>query len=160
MLPDEADEMDYAPAPRLEDVVIILGAVEMFQLREALEEVLGDAVEKADTPATFERALKSLLAIRGAPGTAHGPSSPGHPAHAGVVGDPHRRHGPGDQPGRSLRRPDRAVHVVISTVCLQCGTPSDQGRGALLSSLRPAVRRASEGHGRAAELPDLLQDRR
>jgi hypothetical protein len=63
--------MDYAPAPRLEDVVIILGAVEMFQLREALEEVLGDAVEKADTPATFERALKSLLAIRGAPGTAH-----------------------------------------------------------------------------------------
>jgi hypothetical protein len=71
VLPDEAEEMDHAPAPRLEDVVIILGAVEMFQLREALEEVLGDAVEKADTPATFERALKSLLTIRGAPGTAH-----------------------------------------------------------------------------------------
>ena len=71
VLPDEADEMDYAPAPRLEDVVIILGAVEMFQLREALEEVLGETVEKADTPATFERALESLLAIRGAPGTAH-----------------------------------------------------------------------------------------
>ena len=34
VLPDESDEMDYAPAP-------------------------------------FERALKSLLAIRGAPGTAH-----------------------------------------------------------------------------------------
>ena len=68
-LAGEPDEMDEAPAPRLEDVVIILGAVEMFQLREALEEVLGDALEKADTPATFERALKSLLALRGAPGT-------------------------------------------------------------------------------------------
>ena len=71
VLPDEAEEMDHAPARRLEDVVIILGAVEMFQLREALQEVLGDAVEKADTPATFERALESLLAIRGAPGMAH-----------------------------------------------------------------------------------------
>jgi hypothetical protein len=69
VLPDETDEMDYAPAPRLEDVVIILGAVEMFQLREALEEVLGETVEKADTPATFERALQSLLAIRAAPGS-------------------------------------------------------------------------------------------
>ena len=69
VLTGEPDEMDEAPVPRLEDVVIILGAVEMFQLREALEEVLGDALEKADTPATFERALKSLLALRGAPGT-------------------------------------------------------------------------------------------
>ena len=71
VLPDEGGEMEDVPAPRLEDVVIILGAVEMFQLREALEEVLGDAVEKADTPATFERALVSLLALRGSPGTPH-----------------------------------------------------------------------------------------
>ena len=105
VLPDEADEMDEVPAPRLEDVVIILGAVEMFQLREALEEVLGDAVEKADTPATFERALESLLALRGAPGTPHVVRRPGDRAHAGVLGDPHRRHRPGDQPGRSLRQP-------------------------------------------------------
>ena len=70
VLSDEADETEYAPTPRLEDVVIILGAVEMFQLREALEEVLGDAVAKADTPATFEHALESLLVIRRAPGTA------------------------------------------------------------------------------------------
>jgi hypothetical protein len=68
-LPGDGDAPEEAPTPKLEDVVIILSAIEMFQLREALEQVLGEAVEKADTPATFERALKSLLALRGAPGT-------------------------------------------------------------------------------------------
>lgn len=67
--PAETDAPLSPPAPRLEDVVIIFGAVEMYQLREALELVLGDAVEKPDTPARFERALEKLLTLRGAPGT-------------------------------------------------------------------------------------------
>jgi hypothetical protein len=66
-LPGESEEIDAAP--RLEDVVIIFGAGEMYQLREALEELLGDAVDKPDTPARFERALEMLLSLRGAPGT-------------------------------------------------------------------------------------------
>ena len=62
------DGGDPTPTPRLEDVIIIFNAMEMFQLREALESVLGDAVERPDTPARFERALEMLLASRGAPG--------------------------------------------------------------------------------------------
>jgi hypothetical protein len=54
--------------PGLEDVVIILGAVELDQLREALELELGDAIERPDTPARFERALSLLLFHRGVPG--------------------------------------------------------------------------------------------
>lgn len=68
-LPGESTDIELVPTARLEDVVIIFGAGEMFQLREALEEVLGDAVEKPDTPARFERALEMLLTLRGAPGT-------------------------------------------------------------------------------------------
>jgi hypothetical protein len=68
-LPGESADFELEPTPRLEDVVIIFGAGEMYQLREALEEVLGDAVEKPDTPARFERALEMLLTLRGAPGT-------------------------------------------------------------------------------------------
>jgi hypothetical protein len=68
-LPGESADIELVPTPRLEDVVIIFGAGEMYQLREALEEVLGDAVEKPDTPARFERALEMLLTLRGAPGT-------------------------------------------------------------------------------------------
>ena len=68
-LPGETADIELVPTPRLEDVVIIFGAGEMYQLREALEEVLGDAVEKPDTPARFERALEMLLTLRGAPGT-------------------------------------------------------------------------------------------
>ena len=64
----ESAEIDDDPAPRLEDVVIIFGAGEMYQLREALEELLGDAVDRPDTPARFERALEMLLSLRGAPG--------------------------------------------------------------------------------------------
>jgi len=69
-LPGESVDIDDEPAPRLEDVVIIFGAGEMYQLREALEELLGDAVDRPDTPARFERALEMLLSLRGAPGTA------------------------------------------------------------------------------------------
>jgi len=66
---DESDETDAIPTPRLEDVVIIFSAIEMYQLREALESVLGDAVDRPDTPARFERALELLLTMRDAPGT-------------------------------------------------------------------------------------------
>jgi hypothetical protein len=67
--PLHGESAETEEAPRLEDVVIIFGAGEMYQLREALEELLGDAVDKPDTPARFERALEMLLSIRGAPGT-------------------------------------------------------------------------------------------
>lgn len=57
------------PAGRpLEDMVITLGAVELDQLKAALQLFLGDAVERPDTPARIERALGLLLAHRGAPG--------------------------------------------------------------------------------------------
>ena len=71
-LPGEGDDGDLpsAPAPRLEDVVLIFGAAEMFQLGEALETLFSDTIERPDTPARFERALEMLLALRGAPGTA------------------------------------------------------------------------------------------
>ncbi len=69
LLPGESADPDAVPAQRLEDVVIIFGAGDMYQLREALESVLGDAVDKPDTPARFERALEMLLTLRGAPGT-------------------------------------------------------------------------------------------
>jgi hypothetical protein len=53
---------------RLEDVVIVLGRVELVHLRAALQEVLGDAVERPDSPARIERALSLLMAQRGAEG--------------------------------------------------------------------------------------------
>lgn len=53
---------------RVEDVVIILGRVELDQLRVALQNALGDEVERPNTPARLERALSLLLARRGAPG--------------------------------------------------------------------------------------------
>jgi hypothetical protein len=59
------------PAGRpVEDVVITFGAVELDQLRGALQLLLGDAVERPDTPARIERALGLLLVHRGAPGVA------------------------------------------------------------------------------------------
>ena len=54
---------------RLEDVVIIFGAGEMYQLREALEELLGDAVDRPDTPARSNAPWRCYLSLRGAPGT-------------------------------------------------------------------------------------------
>jgi len=66
---NEPDAPSSVATARLEDVIIIFGAGEMYQLREALELVLGDAVDRPDTPARFERALEMLLSLRGAPGT-------------------------------------------------------------------------------------------
>jgi hypothetical protein len=58
-----------APAPRrVEDVVIILGQEELDHLRAALQAVLGDAVQRPNSPARIERALSLLLLARGAPG--------------------------------------------------------------------------------------------
>lgn len=70
LLPGERDENEppTPPTPRLEDVVLIFGAAEMFQLGEALESVFGDTIERPDTPARFERALEMLLTARAAPG--------------------------------------------------------------------------------------------
>lgn len=60
---------DPGPASRrVEDIVIVLGAIEVDQLRAALELVLGDAIERPDTPSRIERALTLLLARRGVPG--------------------------------------------------------------------------------------------
>lgn len=55
----------------VEDVVIVLGQVEIARLLDALEAVLGDAVDRPDTPARLERALSALLADRGEPGQPH-----------------------------------------------------------------------------------------
>jgi len=57
-----------AGAVPVEDVVIILGSFQLDRLRAALEIVLGDAVERPDTPARIERALTVLLAQREVPG--------------------------------------------------------------------------------------------
>ena len=53
LLPGEPVENEEPPppTPRLEDVVLIFGAAEMFQLGEALESVFGDTIERPDTPA-------------------------------------------------------------------------------------------------------------
>ncbi len=48
--------------------MIILGGIELDQLRVALQDDLGDDVERPNTPARLERALSLLLARRGAPG--------------------------------------------------------------------------------------------
>jgi len=53
---------------RVEDVVIVLGGIELARLRTALQQVLGDAVEHPNTPARIERALSLLLARLDAPG--------------------------------------------------------------------------------------------
>ena len=48
--------------------MITLGAFELDQLQAALLLLLGDAVERANTPARIEHALALLLTRRGAPG--------------------------------------------------------------------------------------------
>jgi hypothetical protein len=60
-----------SPAVAVEDVVIVLGQVEIARLLVALEAALGDAVDRPDTPARLERALAALLAGRGEPGQPH-----------------------------------------------------------------------------------------
>jgi hypothetical protein len=57
------------PRP-VEDVVIILGSHGIDQLRRALERLLGDAVERPDTPARIDRALTVFLTERGLAGKA------------------------------------------------------------------------------------------
>lgn len=62
---------DVLPAPTshaIADLVIVLGTAELQRLRAALQQLLGDAVERPDTPARIERALSLLLAHRNAPG--------------------------------------------------------------------------------------------
>ena len=59
-----------AAGSTIEDVVIVLGVVEVEHLRTALEALLGDTVERPDTPARIERALDLVLARRGASGRA------------------------------------------------------------------------------------------
>ncbi len=68
---DDATAAAGQPARPVEDAVIILGSHGLDQLRAALEEVLGDAVERPDTPARIEHALVVLLAERHAPGKPH-----------------------------------------------------------------------------------------
>lgn len=65
---DDAAMPPVTPARPTEDVVIILGSQGVGHLRNALEDVLGETVERADTPARIERALAMLLTLRGATG--------------------------------------------------------------------------------------------
>ncbi|HEV7605463.1 MAG TPA: hypothetical protein VGO15_10880 [Candidatus Limnocylindrales bacterium] len=65
---DDAAMSPATPARPVEDVVIILGSQGVGHLRAALEDVLGETVERADTPARIERALAMLLVLRGATG--------------------------------------------------------------------------------------------
>ena len=48
--------------------MIVFGGAQVDRLRAALQLVLGDAVERPDTPARIEQALLLVLAGRGAPG--------------------------------------------------------------------------------------------
>jgi hypothetical protein len=61
-------EPEIPVAPPVEDMVIVLGRVEIAQLLLALETELGDAVDVANTPARLECALSMLMAGRGEPG--------------------------------------------------------------------------------------------
>jgi hypothetical protein len=61
-------EPAMATGRRVEDIVIVLGRLELDRLRAALQQTLGDAVERPNTPARIERALSLLLTRRGAPG--------------------------------------------------------------------------------------------
>jgi hypothetical protein len=54
--------------PMLDDVVITMGGAELDRLRQALQRLLGSAVDRPDTPARIERALALFLAYREAPG--------------------------------------------------------------------------------------------
>ena len=126
----EPDTPAPAPPRKLEDVVIVFGPAELDHLRVALEHALGDAVERPDTPARIERALSLLLARRGAPGRPRVLRRPAGCLDAGILGDPPRRRRARDRDGGSGRRAHRAVPRMIGTACLQCGTPSDNARGA------------------------------
>ena len=65
---DPSPELAAATPRHVEDVVIVLGRQELDHLRAALQAVLGDAVERPNTPARIERALSLLLTRLDAPG--------------------------------------------------------------------------------------------
>ena len=91
----------------VEDVVIVFGAGRgRSQLRDALETELGDAVDRPDTPARFERALATLLAGRGEPGQPRVLRRPAPCQHAGVRGRSTSTARPGDQ--RAVRAAGRS----------------------------------------------------
>ena len=144
---------------RVEDVVIILGRVELDQLRDALQNALGDEVERPNTPARLERALSLASRAPRRAGPTQGPPPARRRLDPGVLGDPPRRCRPGDQHGRSRREPDRRVRRMIGTSCLQCGTPSDNGRGTFCRRCGLPYGQPPRADRRAAELPDLLPDR-
>jgi predicted NBD/HSP70 family sugar kinase len=52
----------------LEDAVLTMGSHELDRLRQALQRLLGTAVDRHDTPARIERALALFLTDRHAPG--------------------------------------------------------------------------------------------
>ena len=69
--PAALSELAGAPAslqPVLENVVITMGGHEIDRLRQALQRLLGAAVDRPDTPARIERALALYLIYREAPG--------------------------------------------------------------------------------------------
>jgi hypothetical protein len=68
LAPDCTASQAPAATDRVEDVVIVLGGLELDRLRAALLQVLGDAVEHPNTPARIERALSLLLTRLDAPG--------------------------------------------------------------------------------------------
>ena len=61
---DSAESVDAV----LEDVVITMGSHDLDRLRQALQRLLGNAVDRPDTPARIERALALFLTDRHAPG--------------------------------------------------------------------------------------------
>ena len=60
--------MAIDPTP-VEDAVVVFSRFDVDRLGQALAVLLGDAVERLDTPSRIERALGRLLADRVAPGT-------------------------------------------------------------------------------------------
>ena len=87
--------------------------------------VLGDAVDRPDTPARLERALAALLAGSRRARPAPRPAPPGRAVRAGELGDPPRRRRAGHRCGRPGRRPVRGA------------SRHDRGR---LPAMRDAVR--------------------
>ena len=70
--PPSATPRSVEPVPpagsAFEDVVIVLGGADVDRLRQALQQCLGSAVERPDTPDRYERALSLVLARSGEPG--------------------------------------------------------------------------------------------
>ena len=56
------------PPEEVQDVVIVLGSLEIDCLRHALQRSLGDSVDHPNSPARMERALTLFLGRNGSPG--------------------------------------------------------------------------------------------